>query len=401
MTIVDVDAHYEPAAGWLDEFPHLRDRLPRRLPDDDPRFEIPSPEQFAYFVSDDLLRTVPPDRRMTMDRITTPAMRLLYDPDRPPEVGYPGSTMGPPLVDPATRVAWLDAQGIAVQNMISGTGYTLARAIRDRGLGMAALEACNTWMAEHSADHRDRLLPVTTLRYDDIMWATREMARMRERGSRTFLITSEPVNGIPHQHPDFDRVWSAAEDLGMAAMLHVGLAPAMYHGGWANTDDPALIRLVSIMQPHQSAQVLLTMLVFGGVFERHPNLTVVFAELGIDWFGPAVAWMDGMADSPLVVGQYELPLRPSEYVRRNVRITPLPAPHQVPNALLEQLPECVVFSSDYPHFEGSGDPVGHYATALAGVDEARRNGFLAGNILESYARAGDPLPVPVVTTRQE
>jgi predicted TIM-barrel fold metal-dependent hydrolase len=328
---------------------------------------------------------------MPIDRIVTPAMRMLYDPDRPPGVGYPAATMDPQILDPAARVAWLDAQGIAVQNVISGHGYTLARAIRDPALGMAALDAVNTWITDRLSDHRDRLLPVATLRYDDLTWVTAEMARMRGRGSRAFLISSEPVNGIPHHHPDFDQVWSAAEDLGMAALLHVGLAPALHHPGWANTDDPALIRLISVIQPYQSAQVLLAMLVFGGVFERHPGLTVLISELGIDWFAPAVAWMDGMADSPLVVGGYKLPLRPSEYVRRNVRISPLPAAHQVPLALLEQLPECVVFSSDYPHFEGSDDPVAHYGTQLAGVEPARRDGFLAGNILDSYARMGDPL----------
>jgi predicted TIM-barrel fold metal-dependent hydrolase len=299
--------------------------------------------------------------------------------------------MDPQLTDAATRVAWIDAQGIAKQNMISGHAYTLARAIRDPELGMDALEALNTWMAEHSSDHRDRLLPVTTVRYDDLNWVTAELTRMRERGSRAFLISSEPASGIPPHHPDFEVVWSAAEDLGMVALLHIGLAPAMYHPGWANTDDPALIRLVSVMQPHQTAQVLLTMLVFGGVFERHPRLTVLMSELGIDWFASTVTWMDGMADSPLVVGDYRLPLRPSDYVRRNVRISPLPAPHQVPRALLDQLPECVAFSSDYPHFEGNDDPIGHYRTALADIDGERRDAFFANNILESYARMGDPL----------
>lgn len=391
MVVVDVDAHYEPAHDWLDEFPKLRDRLPRALPEDDPRFEVPSAEQFAWFVSDDLLRGAPVEHRIPIERIVTPAMRVLYDPDRPPGVGFHGATMDAQMVDPAARVAWLDAQGIAAQNLISGHAYTLARAIRDPRLGMDALEALNTWMSEHSADHRDRLLPVATLRYDDLKWAAGEMARMRALGSRAFLISSEPVNGIPPNHPDFDELWSAAEDLGMVALLHIGMAPSLYHPGWANTDDPAVVRVISVMQPHQTAQVMLTALVFGGVFERHPNLTVLLSELGIDWFGPHVAWMDGMAESPLVVGDYQLPLRPSEYVRRNVRISPLPAPHQVPGALLDDLPECVVFSSDYPHFEGNDDPLGHYRSALADVAPARRDAFFADNILECYARMGDPL----------
>ena len=48
---------------------------------------------------------------------------------------------------------------------------------------------------------------------------------MRERGSRAFLVSAEPAGGIPPIHPDFDKVWAAATDLGMIAHLHVGLKP--------------------------------------------------------------------------------------------------------------------------------------------------------------------------------
>ena len=217
---------------------------------------------------------------------------------------------------------------------------------------------------------------------------------MRERGSRAFLVSGEPVGDIPPNHHTFDKVWSAATDLGMVALLHVGLSPSSYHPGWANTDNPGLIRLISVLQPHQTAQVFLNAMVFDGVFERHPKLTVLMSELGIDWLAPTVARMDAMASpgaSALVIGEYALPLRPSEYVRRNIRLSPLPAPHESPVATIEALPEVPVFSSDYPHFEGNSDPVEHYDKELASLDDAMRDGFLSGNIAASYALMGDPL----------
>ena len=67
--VIDVDAHYEPSADWLDEFPSLRDELPRELPDTDPRFRMDTGEMFAYFVSDDLLRNVPREQRMPIERL--------------------------------------------------------------------------------------------------------------------------------------------------------------------------------------------------------------------------------------------------------------------------------------------------------------------------------------------
>jgi uncharacterized protein len=53
-----------------------------------------------------------------------------------------------------------------------------------------------------------------------------------------------------------------------------------------------------------------------------------------------------------------------------------------------------VFSSDYPHMEGSGDPIGHYAGELASLSDAQRASFLGDSLAASFARTGDPLPVP-------
>jgi predicted TIM-barrel fold metal-dependent hydrolase len=392
-TIIDVDAHVEPAPGWLDEFPDLASRLPELLPDADPRFVLGTAEMFAWFVSDDLLRGVPPAERMSMERIVNPAMEFLFSGEAP-AVTYAGADQYAPLTDPAARVAWLDEQGIAKQNLISGGGYTLARAVEDPGLSRAALEADNTWMADAVGEHGDRLLPVANLRYDDLDWAVAELRRTRARGSRAFLISSEPAGGIPPSSPGFDPVWAAATELGMVPLLHIGMSPAMIHPGWARLEDPGLIRLLSVLQPAQSAEIWLTAMVIGGVFERHPTLTVLISELGIDWLPRLAERLDAMAlpeASPLVLGGYDLPLTPSEYIRRNVRISPLPAAHQSPLELFEALPGVAVFSSDYPHFEGNGQPLPYYRELLAGVDDDVRDGFLGGSIAEAYDRMGDPL----------
>jgi uncharacterized protein len=397
MPVIDIDSHFEPTDDWLDEFPALKTKLPERFPTDDPRFALRSPEMFAYFVTDDLLRGVPPEKRMPIDRLVTDGMRNLYDPNRGPEAGYPGSDQHKQMVDLDERIRWLDDQGINVQNVISGLAYTLARAIADPDLSREALEAANTWLSDRTAETGGRLMTAVNLRFEDLDWVIGELGRMRERGSRTLLINAEPIGDIPPNHRTYDRLWSAVTDLGMVPIVHVGMSPARYHPAWANTDDPALIRLVSVLQMDQQAQVFLNAMVFGGVFERHPDLTVVFAEQGIDWVIPNVLRMDALASpdfSPLVIDGYKLPLMPSEYVLRNVRVTPLPVAHQSPVPIIEGLPDVAVFSSDYPHMEGSGDPIGHYAGELASLSDAQRASFLGDSLAASFARTGDPLPVP-------
>lgn len=394
MPVIDIDSHFEPTADWLDEFPALQAKLPAKFPTGDPRFGLGTPEMFAFFVADDLLRGVPPDRRMPIDRLVTPHMRLLYDPDRGPEAGYAGSDMNAPMVDVPGRLRWMDEQGIDIQNVISGTAYTLARVIEDPVLGMEALVAANTWASDRVAGTGGRLMCAANVRYEDLDAAIAELGRMRERGSRTFLLPSEPIGDIPWNHHHYDRLWSAVTDLGMVPLIHIGLSPAIFHPAWANTDDPAVIRMISVSQPYQQAQVFLIAMTYGGVFERHPNLTVVFSEHGIDWVTPLTFQMDVMAApgiSPLVVGEYRLPLTPGEYVRRNVRVSPLPGAHQSPVPTIEHLPEVPVFSTDYPHMEGSPDPMGYYRDELASVPDDARASFLGDNLAECFARMGDPI----------
>lgn len=391
--IIDVDAHVEPVPGWLDDFPDLAARLPALLPDTDPRFALGTAEMFAWFVSDDLLRGVPREERMPIDQLVNPAIEFLFT-EEAEGLTFPGANQYAPLTDAAARVAWLDEHGIAKQNLITGGGYTLARAIEDPGLSREALEAVNTWMADAVGEHHDRLLPVACLRYDDIDWAVRELRRTRARGSRAFLVSSEPAGGVPPSAPGFDPVWAAATELGMVPLLHIGMSPAMIHPGWADLEDPGLIRLLAILQPAQSAEIYLTALVMGGVFERHPDLTILISELGIDWLPRLAEKLDSMTSagaSPLVLGDYRLPLSPSEYILRNVRVSPLPAPHQAPLRLMDHLPGVAVFSSDYPHFEGNGEPVPYYEEVLADLDADVRDAFLGGSILEAYERMGDPL----------
>jgi predicted TIM-barrel fold metal-dependent hydrolase len=396
--IYDVDSHFEPAPDWLDGLPALKQRLPALLPEGEDEFAMRSPEHFAYFVSDGIRPLAPADRRLPLDRFVTPFLRAMYPPEGPATIN---GHCQHPTVDADARVKALDAQGIAVQNLITGAGYTLMTCLRDPGLARDTAHAINTHLSEATSAHRDRLLPVTVTHFDDLDWVVAEMARMRALGSRAFHVTTEFSNNIPPYHREFDKVWSAATDLGMVAVLHVGLMPPRYHPAYANTDDPALITRMSTSQSFQAAQVYLNALVFGGVFERHPNLTLLLCETGIDWLPFTVANMDGRAapGSAALLGPYELPLRPSEYIQRNVRISPLPQAAQSPAELFESLPGVAVFSSDMPHFEGSLTPVEFWRGELADVDAGTLGSFVGGSMADAYARMGNPLPLPAAAPR--
>lgn len=392
--IIDVDAHAEPAHDWLDAYPKIREALPPMLPIGDPQFEtgVASSRMFAWFIASDLLRHRPVGNRLSAKELNTPFIDLIYDTNRPAGLGYDGADQHVTL-DAPKRVKWLDDNGIAVQNLISGTAYGMARFVENPALSMDVIEAANSWMIDHVGDHINRLKPVTTLRFDDMDRAIAELTRMRTAGSRSFLVSGEPVGDIPPYHEDFDRLWAAAVDLGMMPMLHVGMGPAQFHAGWGNTKDPGIAKRIATGISYQAAVTMLNGLVFGGVFDRHPNLTFLISEFGIEWLPFTIRNMDGRgAPASPFLGDYTLSLSPAEYLQRNVRVSPLPAPHQSPKAILQEFSSMAVFSSDYPHYEANGPtPVAYYDEHFQGFDPTLKASFMGNNINECFARMGDPL----------
>lgn len=388
-TIIDVDAHFEPGGDWLEPYPELAARLPRL-----------DPSLLAVdAIVGDLLRGVPESDRPPLDELLPPGLLTLFGQEKAAEaerrVEFEGKSQFQ-VANAKARLAWLDAQGISIQNVICLSGIAYNLQIPELDLRQEVLRTCNSWLAETCSSSQGRLLPVTALDYTDLSFAVEEMERMRTHGSRIFLIPAYPVNGVPPAHPSWDRVWSAAVSLGMAPMLHTGFERMYFDPGWANLGgDTTLLRMVGGAHRHVAPMTLLYALIYSGVFERHPLLTVLLAEVGTGWLPYLMREIDDRISptAELFIGKYELPLEPSEYLARNVRATPLSAGNDQPiTKIMQELPDdMIVFSSDFPHFEGFTDPTGYYREALAELPSERVDRFLGGSIADVYARMGDPI----------
>jgi predicted TIM-barrel fold metal-dependent hydrolase len=387
--IVDVDAHFEPGGDWLKPYPKLAAKLPKLDP--------------ALLAVDaivgDLLRDVPEAKRPPVAELLPPGLFTLFGNEKLAEAQRRQEFEGKAqfqVANAQARIKWLDQQGIAVQNVICLSGFAYNLLLPDLALRQEVLRTCNRWLAETCAAAPDRLLPVTAVEYSDLDFAVAELEQMRALGSRIFLIPAYPVNGVPPAHPSWDRVWSAAVSLGMTPMLHTGFERMRFDPGWANLGgDATLLRMVGGAHRHVAPMTLLYALIYSGVFERFPALTLLLAEVGTGWLPYLYREIDDRVSpvAELFVGKWTLPLRPSEYLARNVRATPLSAGNDQPiTQIMRELPDdMIVFSSDFPHFEGFTDPVGHYSEALAELPAARRERFYGGSIADVYARMGDPL----------
>jgi predicted TIM-barrel fold metal-dependent hydrolase len=192
-------------------------------------------------------------------------------------------------------------------------------------------------------------------------------------------------------------VWAAASEAGVPVVFHVGgtgdlidrnyfnngvPVPPDFHGGEEN------FRSVDYMGiPGPPAQTLATM-IFDGVLERFPDLRIGVIEQGAIW---VPSWMRQMESAMDAFGRHEerlqaLSLRPSEYVRRQIRFTPYPT-EDVGWIVAQAGPEVCLFSSDYPHVEGGRRPIERFEKSLAGTADAARRAFYSDNFVDLMGSA--------------
>jgi predicted TIM-barrel fold metal-dependent hydrolase len=140
------------------------------------------------------------------------------------------------------------------------------------------------------------------------------------------------------------------------------------------------LRVRDFMTLSFAPQMFLSALVFDGVFERFPNLRGGVIELGAGWVPQFLRTLDMSQKifkrSDPQVG--ELRLRASDYIRRQVRFTPF-AGEDIGRMIKDAGPELFLFSSDYPHPEGTDDPIGRFEHKMLDVDEGAKEQFYSLN----------------------
>jgi predicted TIM-barrel fold metal-dependent hydrolase len=300
-------------------------------------------------------------------------------------------TTPPAGYDGDARIAFCDAHGIDIQlvnSTMGSTPYVLAMKQGRRDLALRAFQAFNSWAAGTFHGHTDRLIPVALIDIADVDWAIAEMTRMRAAGSRAFQVRADPVSDTKSfTHPDFEPIWSAAEDLGMAVVFHIGAGRSeVKHGWFFNGGDPSHYAILHLINGQVVPQIALSAMIIDGVLERHPRLNVIVEELGIGWVPNLMTMLDSVTVGPygaqfgIGVGDYKLPLKPSEYIRRQVRFTPLTSCDALQPTIGQLPPELLVFSSDYPHLEGRADAVQQCEAQLTEIGDYARTQFFGDSI---------------------
>jgi uncharacterized protein len=237
-----------------------------------------------------------------------------------------------------------------------------------------------------------RLLAVAYVPLADFEAARAMALEAIAMGARALLIPSACPPGHSPSHIGLFPLWEVAQEAGIPIVFHVGgggrlLDPAYFKNGLPAVPDfhggAENFRSVDYMAiPFPPMQTLAT-LIIAGILERFPRLRFGVIEQGAVWVPSWLRQLDSALEAfrKTETRLQALSLRPSEYVRRQVRVTPYPT--EPVGWIIEQAGEEIcLFSSDYPHVEGGRNPIARFEASMAGISEQAKERFYRTNFVD-------------------
>jgi predicted TIM-barrel fold metal-dependent hydrolase len=322
------------------------------------------------------------------------------DPNAPEwlKAAYARSRSCPGLQDPDARRADMDADGIAADVILAGgdNGEVLPFA----GIGIDAgstavageLKAAgghiwNAWLADFVSGAPERHVGVMQIPIWDVDQAVREVEWARAAGLKAVNLPAPRGDYPPYTDRVYEPLWAACEAQAVPLVTHSGGGePALGLNG-------PLGRSVSAAEIHWLSRRGLWQLTFGGVFERHPGLKLVFTEQRVTWVPETLRDLDSIyfSQAHRELAQ-NLPRRPSEYWAEHCFLSgSFLAPFEAA-ARDEVGLRNLMWGSDYPHQEGTWPRTRlSMRNTFAGIPEAEVRMILGLNALAVYDLDEDAL----------
>ena len=252
--------------------------------------------------------------------------------------------------DPEQHLKDMELDGVAGEVLYPSQGLFYFK-VADPLLMSAIFRAYNDWLAEFCRTDPARLKGIAMINLDDVQDGIKELERAARLGLSGAMITEYPVEDRRYDQPEYEPFWAAA------ARTRPAVKPA--HGHATAGQDPrsrsgtlrdASSRATKAFYPALS----MCDLIFSGVFERHPRLTLAIVEFELAWAPNVLTSMDytyrerhGEA-----IYRFKDGMLPSDFFRRNVVLS------FQEDAIGIRLRDVIgvdnmMWGSDYPHSEST------------------------------------------------
>jgi predicted TIM-barrel fold metal-dependent hydrolase len=311
---------------------------------------------------------------------------------------------------PDARLADMDADGIDVAVQFGGGPLGTS----NDELFMASFGAYNRWLGDFCSHAPDRLYGVA---YVPMREVEETVALMREAadlgftavnipafpqakeklkpgvaGAQVLALTGDPTSGRRYDQPEFDAIWKTAVDLGLAVTTHLGGRPSKFDRPTEFLADMPMTK-VAMAEP-------VTIMIYGCVFERFPELKFGTIESGVGWMAWLASYMDATWKKQRYWTKCPLQREPSFYMDQNIYgsfidDTTCLRTFDMPGG------KNIMWSSDYPHSETTyPDSQAAIERIFAGQPESVREAILGG-IAKKFFRTGDGRAKPAAKIAAE
>ena len=280
--------------------------------------------------------------------------------------------------DSAFRMARMDQQGVAAEIIFPNTlppffdtmchlsGVPRTQPELDRR--WAGLQAHNRWLVEFCAEEPQRRRGIIQLLPNDVQAAVEETRWAKDSGviGGVMLPAVPPNHPVePYFHSRYEPLWAVCEELAMPIHQHQGTGSPDAAG-----DEPVSTPIWFIELELWTRRTM-THLMAGGVFDRHPDLKVVWTEFwGISWVLDELHRIDkGLkivqrryAGDPAILNfssvfasdvTDNLQLSPSEYFARNCYLGASLLPRHEVECRHAVGVDRIMWGNDFPHPEGA------------------------------------------------
>jgi predicted TIM-barrel fold metal-dependent hydrolase len=252
--------------------------------------------------------------------------------------------------DPHQHLADMRLDGVSGEVLYPSQGLFFFR-IADGALMSAIFRAYNDWLAEFCHTDPARLKGIAMINMDDVGDAINELERAAKLGLAGAMITEYPLEHRRYDQPEYEPFWAAAESLGMPLSLHTATRrQGKIRGAGEKTLRDASSRATKAFYPALS----MCDMIFSGVFERYPRLTVAIVEFELSW---APHMLDTMNYTyrerhEEAIYRFKGDVRPSDFFHRNIVLSF--QEDAIGIRLRDRIGvDNMMWGSDYPHSEST------------------------------------------------